>query len=105
MCRREIAFYQKRQGAKAICWENVASADGAPPADDLCRDAALKRFHVRTPDGRLVSGGLAFAELWAAMPGFGPVGRVLRMRPFVWFLEIGYRAFLPIRPVLQRFFA
>jgi predicted DCC family thiol-disulfide oxidoreductase YuxK len=102
LCRREIAFYRRRRGADAIRWRDVSAAADTPPAADLCREAALKRFHVRTADGRLVSGGRAFAEVWAALPGFRPMGRALRMRPLVWVLEAGYRLFLPLRPVLQR---
>lgn len=102
LCRREIAFYRRRRGADAIAWIDVSGPTSKRPASDLCRDAALKRFHVRTADGRLVSGGRAFAELWAVLPAFRFIGRVFRRPPMVWALEAAYRAFLPLRPAMQR---
>ncbi|PWE18868.1 DUF393 domain-containing protein [Marinicauda salina] len=98
LCRAEIGFYRDR-GAEA-CFRNIAEADAPPP--ELSRDAALKRFHVRRPDGRLVSGAAAFAELWKSMPGWRWLGHVAAVPPFVWIGEGLYRAFLIVRPSLQR---
>ncbi len=62
----------------------------------------MARFHVRLPDGRLVSGGRAFAELWARLPRLANAGRVLRLGPFPALLDFGYDLFLRVRPWLQR---
>lgn len=102
LCRREIDFYRRRQGADAINWIDVSAADysggdGAPEAD-----VAMKRFHVRRADGTLVSGGVAFAELWAALPALRPIGILFRCPPFSWAIALGYRAFLPLRPWFQK---
>jgi SAM-dependent methyltransferase len=56
----------------------------------------------RTPDGQLVSGARAFAELWAALPGFRLLGRAARTRTALPLLEAGYRGFLRLRPAMQR---
>ncbi|PWG64034.1 thiol-disulfide oxidoreductase DCC family protein [Spiribacter halobius] len=103
LCRREIGFYRRRRGAERLRWLDV-SAEGAEAVlpEGLSRRAALGRFHVGLADGRLVSGGAAFAELWAALPGFRAAGRLFRRRPLVNLLELAYRGFLPLRPYLQR---
>jgi len=103
LCRREIGFYRRRRGAAALRWVDVsaAGAQAALPAA-LSREAALRRFHVALPDGRLASGGAAFAELWAALPGLRLAGRLCRRRPLVDALELAYRGLLPLRPPLQR---
>ena len=103
LCRREIGFYKRQTGASTIEWRDVADETKNLPAG-MCRVAALKRFHVQTSHGKLVSGGAAFAELWSVLPRFRWVGVAARRRPFVWFLEIGYRIFLPLRPFLQKVF-
>ncbi|MCC5996381.1 MAG: DUF393 domain-containing protein [Oceanicaulis sp.] len=98
LCRAEIGLYQ-RQGAQAR-FTDVSTGAGAPP--EISQDAALKRFHVRRADGVLVSGAAAFAELWKATPGWRWLGHVAALPPFVWIGEGLYRAFLVIRPGLQR---
>jgi predicted DCC family thiol-disulfide oxidoreductase YuxK len=102
LCTREIAFYQRREGADGICWVDV-SANTSPEAyPGLSKDQALSRFHVKTGNGTLVSGGAAFAELWTALPGFRPLGRIFQTSFLVWMLNGAYDAFLKFRPFLQR---
>lgn len=101
LCRREIDFYRGRKGADALAWVDVSRCAGDRVAPDLSKADALARFHVRTADGELASGGLAFAKLWAALPAFRFVGRLLQMPPLSWLAERGYRLFLVVRPRLQ----
>ena len=102
LCRREIGFYRNRRGGERIDWIDVSRCASATVADDLSKEAALARFHVRRADGRLVSGGRAFAELWSALPVFRLAGLTFRIRPLYWLLDRAYDLFLPMRPALQR---
>ncbi|QCK87713.1 DUF393 domain-containing protein [Phreatobacter aquaticus] len=101
LCIREIGFYRRRQGANAVAWVDVSQA-ASDVAPGLSCSAAMARFHVRRPDGTLVSGGRAFAELWAVLPAFAWIGRFFRSGPLGALLDLAYRAFLPLRPRLQR---
>ena len=94
VCRREIGFYARRTGG-AVSYCDVAVE--ACPAPDLDRDAALRRFHVRLPDGALVSGAAAFLALWRATPGFRLPGRLLSAPPVVALLDVAYGGFLRLR--------
>lgn len=100
LCQREIAFYRQRADAQSIAWIDVSAPTMLGDGLD-CR-TAMARFHVRAADGRLVSGGHAFALLWQQVPGWRWLGRIGALPPFVWILELGYRSFLPLRPWLQR---
>ena len=102
LCAREIAFYQRRQGSDAVCWVDVADRETLEVTPGLSKDEALARFHVKKSDGSLVSGGAAFAELWAALPGFRTLGRLAQRPVFVWVLNGSYDVFLKFRPFLQR---
>ena len=102
LCRREIGLYRKRRGADAVDWVDVACLDAETVAPDLSRSEALARFHVRRPDGTLVSGARGFGALWAVLPGFRWLATLLRPAFAGALLEIGYRAFLVVRPSLQR---
>nr|WP_208858029.1 DCC1-like thiol-disulfide oxidoreductase family protein [Thioclava nitratireducens] len=55
LCRAEIGLYREAPGADALEFVDL-SDPGATLPDALNRDDALARFHVRTRDGRLVSG-------------------------------------------------
>lgn len=101
LCRAEIAHYRRQAGADALHWVDVSAA-GAALGDGLDCRRAMARFHVRDADGRLHSGGAAFACLWRALPGWRWLGRATGVPPLSWLLEAAYRGFLPLRPALQR---
>ena len=103
LCAAEIAMYRRARGAEALSFVDAADATAdAPPAPDLSRRAALARFHVRDPQGRLVSGAAAFAALWRVLPGWRWLGRAVGSRPVLPIAEAAYRAFLPVRPYVAR---
>lgn len=102
LCSAEIGLYRRLDHDGRVVFDDVAARDAAP-APDLTHRDALARFHVRLPDGRLLSGAAAFAALWRTMPGvWRALGAIAARRPFVWILEGVYRAFLPVRPSLSR---
>lgn len=98
MCRAEIGMYQR--GGASARFVDIANGDDGP--QEIERDKALERFHVRRADGTLLSGAAAFAELWKATPGWRWLGHIGGAVPFVWIGEGLYRAFLLIRPTIQR---
>ena len=100
LCRREIAFYRRQPGSERLDWMDVSA--GACLGEGLSCDAAMRRFHVREASGRLLNGGAAFARLWRALPGWRLLGWLMAWPPMSWVLELAYRAFLPLRPRLQR---
>lgn len=101
LCTREIAFYRRLRGAESIRWIDVSQSSEPEIALALRREDALKRLHVKHADGRINSGGQAFADMWSAMPALAPIGRLFQRWPFSWILEGAYRIFLPIRPWLH----
>jgi hypothetical protein len=59
---------------------------------------ALSLLHIQTFDGRIVSGGEAFANAWAALPFFYLLGKLFQTRPFLWLLNGLYWFFLKFMP-------
>lgn len=102
LCRREIGFYRRLNGADRIEWIDLSEGKAESVAPGLCRSEALKRFHVRLPNGRLASGARGFAELWSALPSFRWLGAAARTSFFAPVLELAYRSFLRVRPALTR---
>ena len=111
LCRAEIAHYRGREGGERLVYVDVGHSRPAPAlAPGLTREAALRRFHVRTADGRLVSGADAFAHVWRSLPDWRWLGRlidlrVFGLRPVLAIAEAAYRLSLPLRPRLARWMA
>ena len=97
VCAREIAFYKARQGTNGFDWVDVNAANPTDLGPGLTRERALARIHIRRPDGKLLSGAAAFAEMWRHMPGFKLLGRLLAIPPFSAIAERAYRGFLIVR--------
>ncbi|MEQ8655990.1 MAG: DUF393 domain-containing protein [Hyphomicrobiales bacterium] len=100
LCQREVSLYQSLDSADAIRWHDLSSVGTG--ADDLSTDDAMARFHVRRPDGTLVSGARGFFEVMKTIPKLRWLGHALSVPPISWIAEGAYRLFLPLRPLLKR---
>jgi predicted DCC family thiol-disulfide oxidoreductase YuxK len=99
LCRAEIGVYKNADGGNAVQWCDV-SHETLPVG--MTREQAMARFHVRNDQGQMVSGAKAFIALWLSLPRWRWLGRIASLPPLPWILEGAYRAFLPIRPLLQK---
>jgi predicted DCC family thiol-disulfide oxidoreductase YuxK len=98
LCAREIALMRRLDRAGAIRFVDATDRDVSCPLD---RADLLARFHA-SEDGVLLSGAAAFAAMWRAIPLLRPLGLAARRPWIAAVLERGYRAFLRVRPRLQR---
>ena len=101
LCRWEIGHYRRQDNACQLSFQDV-SPEGANPGPDLTRHRAMARFHVRRPDGELLSGAAAFVAIWHVLPGWRWAARIGKFPGISLLLEAAYRAFLPLRPKLAR---
>ncbi len=99
LCRKEIAFWRRRNGADRIDWIDLTEVPGAFVTEGLSKDDAIKRFHVQTHEGRLYSGARAFAALWSVLPATRIAGWIMGLPVIVQVMELVYRGFLKIRPL------
>lgn len=99
VCSKEIAYYQKQVGAQACEWIDASRCAEPELGLGLSRSAALGRFHVRHPDGRLTSGMAGFAAMWQVLPKTAWLGRVAAFGPMPFVLDQAYRMFLAVRPL------
>ncbi len=100
LCRAEIGLYRSRDQADALCFVDV-SATGAATPQGLTQRQAMERFHVRAGDGRVLSGAAAFVEVWSRLPGWRWAAHAAALPGVLAVLELGYRMFLPIRPIIS----
>ena len=103
LCRAEIGYYQRKDQYSALCFVDISEPGGIPP-EGITQERAMKRFHVRASDGRVLSGAAAFAEIWTRLPRWRWAARLAGLPGVTPLLEVGYRLFLPIRPYLSKTF-
>ena len=101
LCRREISIYQRAIRSRPIDWVDVSATAESEIAGRSCGDL-MTRFHVRTPNGDMLSGAAAFVALWLMFPGWRWLGRFGSLPGMCAVLEVLYRGFLKVRPLLQR---
>lgn len=101
LCSAEIGHYRSRLGAEAIRFVDVSDA-AADLGPGLAPEAAKGRFHVRREGVSLTSGADGFVAVWDALPGWRRLARLARLPGVLSVMELLYRGFLPIRPLLSR---
>jgi len=100
LCAAEIRHYKALDENQVLHFVDVADPHAAAgPHLDRCD--ALKRFHVRSANGELISGARAFTALWRHLPGWRWLAIVMRIPGVILLAELAYRGFLPIRPYLS----
>jgi 3-demethoxyubiquinol 3-hydroxylase len=101
LCRREIALYRGLPANQPLAFVDVSDTSvGLPPGTE--RAGLLARFHVLRPDGSLADGARGFVALWAALPGWRWLARLAALPGVTPLMELAYRAFLRLRPAMQR---
>ena len=103
LCRAEIGYYRRKDQVGALCFIEI-SDDGAVPPEGITQQQAMRRFHVRASDGRVLSGAAAFVEVWTLLPRWRWAARTASLPGAMIALELGYKIFLPVRPFLSRLF-
>ena len=103
LCRAEIGYYRSKDQDRALRFVDI-SETGAVPPEGITQERAMKRFHVRASDGRVLSGAAAFVEVWTRLPRWRWAARAASLPGALIALEWGYRIFLPVRPFISRFF-
>jgi predicted DCC family thiol-disulfide oxidoreductase YuxK len=91
LCRAEISHYRDIDEACGLSFVDISAPHAATP-DGITRQQAMARFHVRV-------------EVWRRLPGWRWLARLAALPGGVAVLELAYRSFLPVRPVLSRLFA
>jgi len=103
LCRAEIGYYRRTDRVDALCFVDVSEPAAETP-QGITRQRAMERFHVRASDGRVLSGAAAFVEVWTRFPAWRWAVRATSLPGALAALELGYRMFLPIRPIISRLF-
>ncbi|MSP43318.1 MAG: DUF393 domain-containing protein [Alphaproteobacteria bacterium] len=103
LCRAEIRYYRREDQYGALCFVDISETGGIPP-EGITQERAMKRFHVRASNRRVLSDAATFVEVWTRLPRWRWAARLAGLPGVTPLLEVGYRLFLPIRPYLSKAF-
>ncbi len=104
LCRREIAYVKglaERRSESALCFIDIACPTDQDASLAVDRAKLLARFHVQQSDGSRLDGAAAFVAMWERLPGWRWLARLARLPGMLLLLEVFYRGFLRLRPMLQ----
>lgn len=100
LCRREIGLYRSLPSAMPIDWQDVSAAS-PEGLHGVAQAQLMRRFHVRTAAGTMLSGARAFAHVWSQLPGWRYLAFLFRIPGVTLLMEGLYRLFLKVRPAVQ----
>ena len=103
LCQAEIGYYRRTDQDQALCFIDISETNAEPP-EGITLERAMRRFHVRTKDGRVLSGAAAFVEVWDRLPSWRWAARVASLPGALIALESTYRVFLLVRLIISRLF-
>lgn len=103
LCVSEINYYNKIDTHQSLQFIDV-SANDFNLNGTLNRMDAMERFHVISSDGELLSGAAGFVEVWQGLPRWRLLAKFFALPGLTFLLELVYRAFLLVRPILVRLF-
>ena len=101
ICRKEIAFYETREGSHKIEWVNVHTNSRKLKMADISKCNALARLHVITSDGNISTGVDAFQTIWRTLPNFTFLANLLDVPALRWLSSGLYQYFLKHRSSFQ----
>ncbi len=102
VCSREIDHYRKSRGADRIVFVDICGAGFDPAIHGLDLFSVHKVMHVKRSDGSLAVRVDAFIAIWETLPGYTWLARTASFSLIRSLLEVGYDAFVAIRPYLPR---
>ena len=99
LCSAEIRHYGAQEGSERLRFVDVTD-NGSDLGPELAQNEAMARFHIRRPDGQLLSGARAFVAIWRVLPAWRWAARLASIPGVTPMMEAAYRMFLPVRPLL-----
>jgi predicted DCC family thiol-disulfide oxidoreductase YuxK len=93
VCARSAAHWQRRDWARRVAWIDLMEQPDALAAEGVSFAEAMETLYVRRRDGRLVAGGDAFLELWAQLPGWRWLSRLIRGTGLRGWFDRAYRRY------------
>ena len=102
ICSREIELYRRKDTHRRIHFTDINHPKFDAKIEDLNPDEVNRLFHVRKKNGEIVVGVDGFIAVWEEISSLNFLARAARIRFIRFFLDLGYKLFVLVRPYLPR---
>lgn len=91
VCLRWVRRYQRLDWARRLRWIDLMEEPAVLEPYGISFATAMERLHVLGRDGHIVSGVDAFATLWAELPYYRLLAKLVRVSGILPVMESVYR--------------
>lgn len=100
LCSREAKFFWARAKPGAVSFVDIAASDFDAGAHGLDAKAVHREIHARTPEGQIVVGVDALAQMWRLVPRTQWLATLTQLPISRQAMQAGYWVFARLRPRL-----
>jgi predicted DCC family thiol-disulfide oxidoreductase YuxK len=93
LCRKEVAHYIKLDKQQRIAWLDIHANPHVLAPYKISPQTAMQRLHALDKQGKLQSGAWAFATIWADLPYYRHLARMVRALRLLPLIDFAYRQF------------
>ena len=97
LCSKEVAHYRRLDAQNRVAWIDIDRDDNALKPLGISRQTAMRRLHVTTRQGTLVTGAYAFQTLWQELPYYRVLARLVSPAPIMKLADRAYTRFAEYR--------
>lgn len=101
-CSAEINHYKKQTGSERFLFVDITATNFKAEEHGIDPFLAHKVMHVKDPDGILHQGVDSFRAIWKELPRYHFLYNLSARKEVRFILELGYKAFVQLRPYLPR---
>ncbi|MEQ1721633.1 MAG: DUF393 domain-containing protein [Pseudobdellovibrio sp.] len=102
LCSTEINHYRKQDGSDKFSFIDITDPSFKAESHGIDPFLAHKVMHVRDTNGNLQTGVDAFRAIWREIPKYQFLYNLSEKAAVRSVLELGYKAFVKVRPYLPR---
>lgn len=93
LCSKEVAHYRRIDRDNSVNWVDIDQDTPLLNALNVSKDSAMKHLHVVNKEGDIVKGAYAFAAIWAELPRYHHLARLVRLPGILPVLNRAYLIF------------
>jgi predicted DCC family thiol-disulfide oxidoreductase YuxK len=93
LCAKEVAHYRRVDRENHVRWVDIDQDTRVLQSIGVSKEAAMKHLHVIDKAGKIVTGSYAFAAIWAELPRYRHLAKLVRLPGILPILDKAYNIF------------
>ncbi len=93
LCAKEVAHYQRIDREQMVNWVNIDQDSAMLKTIGIDKTTAMKHLHVVNKHGDVVKGAYAFATVWAELPRYRYLAKLVSVPGVLRILDKLYNVF------------